>query len=149
MVAFLLAFLLLCFQHTSAQTWLPVAGGWVVIALLIVWCIWTSWESHPDSTLLSRIVAKSQDLTCQWGGWKQFMQFSRRPEADPEKGDWFVGWLAVYMLYESIYWREAVGMYMLCILFKHPSPTVLPVPSSCATQIRQGGGGYFLKMRSR
>jgi hypothetical protein len=49
MVSFLAAFLLLCFQDSSTVVRSIVGSLSGVIAVLVAWCIWTSWEKYPLS----------------------------------------------------------------------------------------------------
>lgn len=49
MVSFLVAFLFLCFQDSSTAIRAVIGSLGVAITVLIVWCIWTSWEKPPDS----------------------------------------------------------------------------------------------------
>ncbi|TFK31898.1 hypothetical protein BDQ12DRAFT_739702 [Crucibulum laeve] len=51
MVAFLAAFLLLCVQNPSIWTRSSVAFVWLLMAMLILWCIRTSWDNQPDGWL--------------------------------------------------------------------------------------------------
>ena len=47
MASFLIAFLLLCFEGSSVVTLSLIGSLSGVIAVIVVWCIWTSWEKHP------------------------------------------------------------------------------------------------------
>ena len=49
MASFLVAFLLLCFEDSSTVTLSLIGSLSGVIAVIVVWCIWTSWEKHPIS----------------------------------------------------------------------------------------------------
>ena len=49
MLSFLAAFLILCFQNSSAVVYSLIGSLCGVIAVLICWCIWTSWEEQPSS----------------------------------------------------------------------------------------------------
>jgi hypothetical protein len=49
MVSFLVAFLLLCFEDLNIVTVSLIGPLSGVISILVVWCIWTSWEGHPVS----------------------------------------------------------------------------------------------------
>jgi hypothetical protein len=49
MVAFLVAFLCLCFEDSDIVTISLIGTLSGVIAVLVVWCVWTSWEGHPAS----------------------------------------------------------------------------------------------------
>jgi hypothetical protein len=49
MVSFLVAFLILCFQDSDIVTLILIGSLSGVITVLVVWCVWASWEKHPDS----------------------------------------------------------------------------------------------------
>ena len=50
MVSFLVAFLFACFKGSSGVVPRSLIGSlYGVIAVLIAWCIWASWEKHPPS----------------------------------------------------------------------------------------------------
>jgi hypothetical protein len=49
MVSFLAAFLIQCFQNSSTVTCSLIGSLCGVIAVLVGWCIWTSWEEQPPS----------------------------------------------------------------------------------------------------
>jgi hypothetical protein len=49
MVSFFVAFLLLCFEDSTTVTLSLIGSLSGVIAVLVAWCIWTSWEKHPVS----------------------------------------------------------------------------------------------------
>ena len=49
MASFLVAFLVLCFEGSSTVTHSLIGSLSGVIGVIIVWCIWTSWEKHPIS----------------------------------------------------------------------------------------------------
>ena len=49
MVSFLVAFLLMCLQDSSIVTHSVIGSLCAVIAVLVAWCIWTSWEKQPAS----------------------------------------------------------------------------------------------------
>jgi len=49
MVAFLVAFLFLCFEDSDIMTISLIGPLGGVITILVVWCVWTSWEKHPVS----------------------------------------------------------------------------------------------------
>ena len=49
MVSFLTAFLFMCLQDSTTVARSIIASLSGVIAVLIAWCISTSWEKHPDS----------------------------------------------------------------------------------------------------
>ncbi|KAF8814754.1 hypothetical protein BYT27DRAFT_7205709 [Phlegmacium glaucopus] len=49
MVSFLTAFLLMCLQDAGIVDRTIIGSLSGVIAVLIAWCIWTSWEKQPDS----------------------------------------------------------------------------------------------------
>ncbi|KAJ3516741.1 hypothetical protein NLJ89_g928 [Agrocybe chaxingu] len=50
MVSFLAAFCFMCFQHTSTPTRSLVAPAGGAIAIFIVWCIWSSWETTEEAS---------------------------------------------------------------------------------------------------
>ena len=49
MVSFLVAFLLLCFEDSDTVTYSLIGSLSGVVTVLVAWCIWTSWEKHPES----------------------------------------------------------------------------------------------------
>lgn len=49
MVSFLAAFLLLCFEDSTIVIRSIIGCLSGVIAVLVAWCIWSSWEKHPPS----------------------------------------------------------------------------------------------------
>ncbi|KDR80111.1 hypothetical protein GALMADRAFT_136654 [Galerina marginata CBS 339.88] len=48
MVSFLAAFCFMCFQHSNIQARAVVGPFCFVVAILIVWCVWTLWEVQPE-----------------------------------------------------------------------------------------------------
>src|SRR5437899_910689 len=56
MLSFLTAFCFMCFQNSSSATRSFVGPLCVVVAILVGWCVWTSWEKPEEeeeqSTLL-------------------------------------------------------------------------------------------------
>ena len=49
MVSFLVAFLFACFKSSGVFPRSLIGSLCGVIAVLIAWCIWTSWEKHSPS----------------------------------------------------------------------------------------------------
>ena len=49
MISFLVAFLLLCFEDSNIITLTFIGSLSGLITVLVIWCIWTSWEKHPHS----------------------------------------------------------------------------------------------------
>ena len=49
MVSFLVAFLFACFKGSGVIPRSLIGSLCGVIAVLVAWCIWASWEKHPPS----------------------------------------------------------------------------------------------------
>ena len=50
-LAFLTSFSFLCFDSTDPTTRLLVGAAYVIVAALIIWCIWYAWESQGHEPL--------------------------------------------------------------------------------------------------
>ncbi|KAJ8473668.1 hypothetical protein ONZ45_g16209 [Pleurotus djamor] len=66
MLAFLSAFSFLCFDSTDLATRLVVMSVCLPIAILIVWCIWYTWESHGPNAWWESVFGAL-------GGWMGFV----------------------------------------------------------------------------
>ena len=61
MVSFLAAFCLMCFQHSSSSARVLVSSACAAIAILIGWCVWSSWESHSETPATGQLLPDDED----------------------------------------------------------------------------------------
>lgn len=73
MVSFLAAFSFMCFENSNFVTRTLVAILWAAVAALILWCIFTAWESG--------------DWEWFWGGLSCWRPASADADADADEGD--------------------------------------------------------------
>jgi len=51
----------MCFQHSSSSARVPVSSACAAIAILIGWCVWSSWESHPEIPATGQLLPDDDD----------------------------------------------------------------------------------------
>ncbi|KAI8976716.1 hypothetical protein BD414DRAFT_517194 [Trametes punicea] len=123
MVTFLLAFSFECFATPDKVGVYSTAAAWIVIALLVTWCIVTGWESGETSFL---------DRLHDW--WSRFFPEKDEEEGTSPEGASRDGSARARSLSEKAKWLPRIFRYSAS-LFRHTgdSPTTEMEPRVSST----------------
>ncbi|KAJ6452222.1 hypothetical protein C8R45DRAFT_1113096 [Mycena sanguinolenta] len=105
MLSFFIAFSSMCFQKTSLPTRTLVAAIWAIVAVLILWCVFYSWESFWEwlhdvvSCLRSSPEEETQDET----NMTQQDEARSGVRSESKKWRWVVSWpiITIRKMYDS------------------------------------------------
>jgi hypothetical protein len=61
MLSFLTAFCFMCFQDSSSATRSFVGSLCIAVAILVSWCVWTSWEKRDEEVPIPTFVNDEEE----------------------------------------------------------------------------------------
>lgn len=87
MASFLVAFLLLCFDDSSTVTLSLIGSLSGVIAIMVAWCIWASWEKPPisDAHSTEKLLSFEDDDEAEERSKKFAFEVVNMPESTEEE----------------------------------------------------------------